>query len=198
MFFLVEKIIFLAVAGGAFLKQIKTRAGKVFPALVLAINFYYLGRGFYFSFATYQLWRQNKFSRFLLPPYNGFHYFLQYSFYHFFKNYLFSLLYFLILFVLMVVSNKLVHGRLFRKYEIWIAGLGLFLCPWPVNLFWLLAVAVLAVTFYLLCRLSCFASLCKKEGRLISLYYLWIPVAILSLLFSKWILLLPIIKDLVV
>ena len=190
----IEKIFFLIVLAIVFAKQLKTRAGKFFPALVLAVNLYFIMKGLVFSYLTYKLWSGNPISRFLIPPYKSLDYFSHYAFFHFFKSYWFSLVFFGTLFFLMKVANHFVKGRFFEENEPWIAGTGIFLVGWPANLVWFLSVIILGV-FGHLAKIIFFR---RSAKELFSLYYLWLPVAFIIILFSKFVVGLPIIKTLIV
>ena len=192
MFILIERLFFLAVVGLGFFKQIRTRAGKFFPALVLIINFYFIVKGLIFTYLTYRLWQKSPISHFLLPPYNNYSYFFNYSSFHFFKNYYFSLIFFAFVFILMFFLNKLSKGRFFEKNEVWIAGIGIFLTQWPINLVWFFSVIACGILLHLLYILRTR----KLKKVFVSLYYLWLPTAVIAIFLSKWIIMLPIIKEL--
>ncbi len=192
-FFIIEKILFIAVASFILFKQTKTKTGKIFPVFVLIINIYFISRGFFLSFLQYKAWQTSKFSKYLLPPFQKINYFLGYAFYHFFEPYLFNLAFTIIFFLFILTLNKYSKNRFFEKNEIWIATLGSLICLWPTNLFWL----ILSLTIGIIIHIINFIKNEKNGEKFVSLYYVWLPLSIFVIIFSSLILKLPIINELI-
>ena len=74
--------------------------------------------------------------------------------------------------------NRRFENRFFEKEEIQIIGLGIFLTGWPGFLFYLIFVLIVGVL------LTTTYSLLTK-GRA-PLYFLWLPLAILTILAKNW------------
>ncbi len=194
-FYLIEKLILIGTASFVLFKQTKTKTGKIFPVFVLAINLYYITRGFFLTVLQYKTWQQGAPSKFLLPPYQDISYFRGYSYYRFFKPYLFNLYYALILFFVLIILNKIFKERFFEKNEPWVAFLGALIVPWPVNLAWLVLVLLIAIFIHLY---NFMKKKINPKTNLVSLYYIWLTLAILMDIFYNLIVKLPILKSLVI
>jgi len=143
------------------------------------------------SFLTYLSWEKNSLSHLLLPPFTSINYFFSYIFFHFFRPTFFNLFLSLLFLALLKIFNKIFKGRLFFEEEIYFVSLGILISPFPTNLL-LIFCAFLSGVFISLTR-----RIFKRKSEFISLYYLWLPLAILMIIFKNFILTLPILKNLV-
>ena len=143
------------------------------------------------SFLTYLSWEKNSLSYLLLPPFTSINYFFSYTFFHFFRPALFNLFLSFLFLALLKIFNKIFKGRLFFEEEIYFVSLGILISPFPTNLL-LIFCAFLSGVFISLTR-----RIFKRKSEFISLYYLWLPLAILMIIFKNFILTLPILKNLV-
>jgi len=139
----------------------------------------------------YLLWKNQPVSKFLLPPYRSFDYFLSYSFFHFLKIPLYNFFSSVFLLALLKIFNKIFNKRLFFEEEIYFAGFAMLVVEFPINLFLLAVVIILGILISLIKKFL------KKESRYTSLYYLWLPLTIFSIIFKNLIINLPIIKNLI-
>lgn len=135
---------------------------------------------FYNSFQQYQSWSQNEVSKYLLPPHQSINYFIFYVLTRFFGPYLISLGAGLIFLLLAKILNKKYDERFFYPEEYYLGGISIFLTGHPGWLFYavFLLIAYLLIHFYSL-------FIIHNPERL-SLYYLWIPMAIFVIIISKW------------
>jgi len=139
----------------------------------------------------YLLWKNHPVSKFLLPPHQSFDYFFSYSFFHFLKVPLYNFFSSIFLLALLKIFNKIFNKRLFFEEEIFFAGFAMLVVEFPINLFLLAAVIILGILISLIKKIL------KKESQYTSLYYLWLPLTILSIIFKNLIISLPIIKNLI-
>ena len=139
----------------------------------------------------YLLWKNHPVSKFLLPPYQSFDYFFSYSFFHFLKVPLYNFFSSIFLLALLKIFNKIFNKRLFFEEEIFFAGFAMLVVEFPINLFLLAVVIILGILISLIKKIL------KKESQYTSLYYLWLPLTILSIIFKNLIISLPIIKNLI-
>ncbi len=144
---------------------------------------------FYQSYSQYQIWSQNEPSKYLLPPYQSIHYFVLYMFTRFFAPYLISLAAaFLFLFSAKKLNKK--YGEcFFEPEEPYFGALALFLTGWPGALFYFISLILIYLFLHLLSSVVSRWSLVKE--RRISLYYLWLSVAIFVIIIQRWLELLP-------
>ncbi len=156
----------------------KKKLFRLIFRLTVCATFAYLT---FISFKQYQLWQSNDLSKFLLPPYQNPFYFIRYSLMRIFGGNLISLaIAGLFVFVLSRI-NKKNNERFFDPEEPYLGGLAFFLCGNPG---WLFYFSALIVIYFLI---HCGALLFKKGGNArISLYYLWIPVAISVIITVNW------------
>ncbi len=131
---------------------------------------------FYFSYQQYQLWLVNPLTQLLIPPHQGISYFISYTAVTFFLPIVVNLL--LASAGLLIFSwlNRRAKGRIFESVEPYLIGLAILLSGvyW---MFFLAAVSGVAL-------IGSVINLLLKRGQF-SLYYFWLPAAVLVILISK-------------
>lgn len=144
----------------------------------------------YLSFQQYFFWKNNELGQFLLPPHQNFEYFIFYLRTRFFNPYLFSLAVGIVFLVVAKYFNKKYEERFFEPIEPYLLTTSIFLVGHPTWLVYLillliifLIVNILVANYHLL--------ITHKEMPRISLYYFWFPVAIFTILISRWLSVLP-------
>ncbi len=156
--------------------------GKRFIGLTFLISailiFGYLS---FLSWQQYWVWKNSEITRYFLPPYTGIFYFISYVKMHIWNNYLVSLLLSILILNIFSFINKRYSERFFYQEEIYLAALAAFLVGYPAIFFYF----SLAVFIYLLIHIFSFLSSRFSSQRL-SLYYLWMPLAIFVILIIKW------------
>ncbi len=170
--------------------------GKFVAFFVVAIE---LIRGILFSLTTYFLWKNDAVSQFLLPPYQKINYFLSYVGYRYIIPFLTSLLVAVIIFKLIKFLNNRRGNRFFYDDEYWFVFLGILVVGHPLWVIYIFSALIIGAVVNLI-RII-FA---KRSGGgggdskkiIFSLRYIWLPLAILILILNKWLIDLPIIKDL--
>jgi len=134
----------------------------------------------YYSYQQYIAWASVEPSKFLLPPYQSIDYFIKYIGARFFTPYLISLISALVFFYVAQILNKKYEERFFDSEELWLGALAIFLIGWPGAFFYFIGLII----FYFL--LSTFYFLLHGKNHRLSLYYLWLPLAIFVILINKW------------
>lgn len=152
-------------------------SGFLRPLFLLSIVFVF-GASIYIAISQYQIWQQNDLTKLLLPPYRGIDYFFSYAGTRFFSPWLISLLAAIVIPRVAERLNKKHGERFFREEEFGLMRLGLFLTGYPGFLFYLifvLSAGVLLSTLYSL----------LSRGRA-PLYWLWVPLAIATVVLATW------------
>lgn len=191
-----ERLVFLPLAISLLILSFLFKRGSKellrasFLIYLLAISLS-IGISLLQSFLTYLSWEKNSLSHLLLPPFTSINYFFSYIFFHFFRPTFFNLFLSLLFLALLKIFNKIFKGRLFFEEEIYFISLAVLISPFPTNLL-LIFCAFLSGIFISLTR-----RIFKRKGEFTSLYYLWLPLAILMIIFKNFILTLPILKNLV-
>ena len=144
------------------------------------------------AFLTYLSWEKNSISRLLLPPFTPISYFFSYAFFHFFRPALFNVFLSLFFLALLKFFNKIFKGRLFFEEEIYFAAFAILASPFPTNFL------LIILVFFGGIIISLIKKIWKRKTELTSLYFLWIPLAILMIIFKPFIVSFPILKDLVI
>lgn len=162
------------------------RGGFFGLALLIAAIVLVFGNAGYLSWQQYYIWENSNLGKLLLPPYQNFDYFVFYARYKFFNPYLLSLFIGFLFLWAAKYFNKKYGENFFEPIEPYLLAVSIFLIGHPG---WL---------FYLIILLSVFASinalitgyhlrlLKHKESPRISLFYLWLPAAISTILISRW------------
>jgi len=136
---------------------------------------------FYFSYLQYQTWLNNDFTKYFLPPYVSINYFIFYIFTRFFASYLISLGASVLFLFSAKILNKKYEERFFEPEEYYFGALSIFLSSHPGCFFYL----IFLIFAYLLIHLYS-SFIAHSSSFRISLYHLWIPVAIFVILISSW------------
>lgn len=140
----------------------------------------------------YYIWAHGDASRGLLPPYTSIDYFLGYCAYRFAWPVIAAILVGCVFILLAKILNKYFDQRFFEEDEPWHLIFGLIVVGHPYWIFYIFAVIISAVAFYL------FDLIFKKIkfGQVFSLYRFWIPMALVVMIFSEWIIKIPILQSL--
>ena len=152
----------------------------------------------YLSWQQYVSWKGGEFTKFFLPPYQDFGYFIFFVRTRLFNPYILSLFFGLLSFFLAKVLNKKYQERFFEPIEPYFMAISIFLVGHPNWIFYLI--------FLLIANLTGNSYLTHKFYRSdktnttdrtytpdksdapyrISFYYYWLPIAIFTILISKW------------
>ncbi len=132
----------------------------------------------YYTALQYFIWNNNEVARLLLPPYQGIGYFLFYSFTEFWANYLIAAAVGAIGYFLIRFYNKKHGNVLFYPEEPLLCFLAFLLVGHP---FWMLSSILLLLALLIGSLITNFIS--KTHNR-VSFYYLWLPIAALTLVLS--------------
>jgi len=146
--------------------------GFLLVSLILTFLFY----SFLLSFLQYFLWKNNNFSKFLLPPHTSFSYFLNYVFFNFFRDLIFRLLGFLLVFTFLYLIFFTFKRDPFyddEKYFILISSL---LFSFPYNFFFIF------ISFFILLLMATLSILFKKGKEYYSFRFFWLPLSLLILI----------------
>ena len=151
----------------------------------------------YQSYQQYQSWSQNEVSQYLLPPHQSINYFIFYAIARFFAPYLISLAVAILFLFSAKALNKKYQERFFKPEEPYFGALAIFLVSHPGWLFY----SALLIIIYLITHIVALArnyadsnaDRCGKEtlSYRISMYYLWLPMAIFVIIIQRWLELLP-------
>jgi len=178
------------VAG--FILQVKVRADAVkrrAARTLLCVSIAAVGAyAVYLTVAQYLLWRGDEgLGKFLLPPYQPLSYVVGYQFIRFDLFYAISLAVALLLLAAATYADRKAGHRFFRPGEPYLMALAIFLLgnpAWHYAWLWYLA-AMLLISLILLLSYHVigFGNLTnlldsRNQSRRISLYYLWLPVAL--------------------
>lgn len=134
----------------------------------------------YWSAVQHIVWQADPISRYLLPPYQSYEYFFSYIGKRFFAPWLISLLAAILIPRIAERFNKKYRERFFYNEEFGLMRLGIFFVGYPGFVFYIVSVllfGILLSTFYLL----------LSWGRA-SFYYLWMPLAIGTVLLVSFLL----------
>ena len=122
----------------------------------------------------------DDFSKHYLPPYQDISYFIQYSFFHFWSHFLAALIFSLIILFLAKYFNKKHGERYFWPEEIYFIAIAILIVGYPG---WLIYFLLILIAPFLI---STIQYLMSKKIERISYYHLWLSLAILAILISKW------------
>ena len=147
--------------------------------LVFILLFYYSRRQF---FAWYD---SGPPAQYLVPPFSGIGYFLFYVLARFWAAYFVSFSISLLFFYAAKALNEKYGERFFYPEEYCFLAISIFLTGHPA---WILDLFLVCVIYILV---SGFKTLILRQKERISFYFLWIPVAILVILLSRWPILQP-------
>ena len=178
----VPEIIGLVVLGFAMGAQIRLRsfwfshrkqifwttAAFIFASLLLITIYQYI------------VWRHDPVSKFLLPPYQGIYYFLQYAATRFFGPWLTAAAIGLVAWYVTRRMNARFDDRFFEDDEPCIFGFAVFLAGYPACLFFIVFMFIAGLLWSL-----GYAILGKGRA---SFYYLWFPTAMFAILYVHFLL----------
>ena len=140
---------------------------------------------FYLVYAQFIAWRDGgELLKRLVPPYQSVTYVFGYHFTRFALYYLISFAASVLFLSAVTFLNKKFNEKFFEKEEPYLGAIAIFLLGNPLWRFaWIYyLIALLAVAFVG----SLVVSHVLKKSERFSLYYLWLPVAILTLLLVKF------------
>ena len=151
--------------------------------LAMAVIF---GQALYQSLQQYLIWKSNDLGKLFLPPYQNWDYFVFYVRVRFFNPYFLSLGLGLLALVSTQYFNRKYNERFFEILEPYIFATAIFIVGHPLWLFYLSILLTISIF------ISCFLRfMSQKEDHRFSLYYFWLPIAILTILISRWLEILP-------
>lgn len=154
----------------------------IFIAAIISI----FGNAGYQSWQQYQLWKSDDLGKLFLPPYQDFNYFVFYARTRFFNPYLLSLFFGIGFLWAAKKLNKKYQERFFEPIEPYLLGTAIFLSGHPLWLFYLIILLIISLILSLVSgRWS------MVNGHRLSLYYFWLPVAIFTIIISRWLAVLP-------
>ena len=137
------------------------------------------------TYLQYEIWQDHPLMKNILPPFSGWSYFIQYSFFRFWVTYIIAFAASLIFLWAADYLNKKREGIFFEKEELYIGAIAIMTVGYPGIIFYVISlVFVFLFVLFLL-------SLLKGKNYRISLYYLWLPVSVCVImlsvhLFSNW------------
>jgi hypothetical protein len=143
-------------------------------------------------FGQYYIWSHGDNFKGLLPPHTPISYFIGYCAYRYAWPVIAAILVGLVFIVLAKILNKRFDQRFFEDDEPWHIIYGLVIVGHPYWIFYIFAVIGFAVVFYIYNLI--FKQI--KFGQVFSLYPIWIPVAFIVIIFSEWIIKIPLIQSL--
>ena len=143
-------------------------------------------------FGQYYIWSHGDASKGLLPPHTPISYFLGYGAYRFVWPVVSVVLVGLIFIFLAKLLNKKFNQRFFEDDEPWHIIFSLIIVGHPYWIFYIFTVIACAILIYL------FNLMFKKieYGQVFSLYQLWLPIVLVVIILSDWIIKIPIIQSL--
>ena len=134
------------------------------------------------SYWQYEAFLHSDFYKFLLPPYQGWGYFVTYIFTRFWRRWLVGLIMSLIFFFLADYFNKKKDGRLFYEEEPYFLAAMVSLTSYPGSLIFF------TLSFILMILQALWFKLMKKDG-FISFYKWWGLLALVSYVLGEYLLL---------
>ena len=169
----------------------RSKAGRAFLAkrskLIFAGSVFLMSLPLtYLSYRQYELWKNSGFGKFFLPPFQTWNYFFLYAGTRFFAPYAISLAVAVLFLAGTYFLNHKFGERFFEKEEIYLAAISLFLVGYPG----LLIYAALFLLLYL--SLHVFYSLKYPDLPRLSMYHLWVPLALFVIIVTKWLVTLPV------
>jgi hypothetical protein len=188
---LLVSIIFLAQLVLEKTRFVSQRVGFFGFLLFLIAVVAVFGFAKYQSWQQYLLWKDNGLSKLFLPPYQDWDYFVFYVRTRFFNVYLFSLAAGLVMMEAARWLNRKYENRFFEGLEPYLIGIGTFLVGYPLCFLYVPFVLASGAVVS-----SLFSLTAMPSGWRLSLRYLWLPMALLTIIVGKWLMLLPWWQDL--
>jgi hypothetical protein len=185
-------LVYIAITAGLIFSLHKKQTKRFIKPVVIFVLASIILKIALLFFGQYYIWSHADASQGLLPPHTPISYFIGYCAYHFVWPVLAAILVGLAFIVLANILNKRFDQRFFEDDEPWHIIYGLVIVGHPYWIFYIFAVIGCAVAIYL------FNLIFKriKFGQVFSLYSLWIPLAFVVIVFSDWIIKIPIIQSL--
>ena len=143
--------------------------------LILLFQIFYSG---YQIKNQYLIWQKEEATKFLIPPYQPINYFLFYSFGRIIFPFLISAVIALVFLFLSQHFNRRFEERFFYPEEPYLASTAILIVGHPLLIIYLASILITALLGTLITHHS---SLSTR----FSLYYLWIPLAIFSIIIGK-------------
>jgi hypothetical protein len=162
--------------------EVVVMAKKFFWSLVLLS----LAKVVWLYSIQYVVWHSNPGSRYLLPPYQSIWYFMSYGWQRFAKPEYVSLLTALFFWGLFLALQNLSRGRIFYQEEIYSAGIGLLLNPWPQNSLLIPLVLVAGILLGILRQIFGPKTLFLNQPTFISTRLFWPLGGIILIFIGKW------------
>ena len=146
------------------------------------ITYIFLGiiifQSIFSTILNWWLWSQQGITQRLLPPHSPIAYVLKYSWQHYWFESIITIFTAIIVFFGIYFLNKKFENHLFYDEEKYLAALGILAIGWPNCLIFLSLVLFLGIISHLGFLLF------NKKGNRLALIYLWLPCALLILLFG--------------
>jgi hypothetical protein len=121
-----------------FSKISEEKKNKIYLILFYLTIFFFILWSLFLSLAQYLIWKNNQFSKYLLPPYQKIDYYLSYAYFHFWRDFIYRLIGVLIIMLLMNFLNFVFRRDIFYDDEkILVPYLSLFF-RFPYNALFLL------------------------------------------------------------
>jgi hypothetical protein len=121
-----------------FSKISEEKKNKIYLILFYLTIFFFIFWSLFLSLAQYLIWKNNQFSKYLLPPYQKIDYYLSYAYFHFWRDFIYRLIGVLIIMLLMNFLNFVFRRDIFYDDEkILVPYLSLFF-RFPYNALFLL------------------------------------------------------------
>lgn len=152
--------------------------------LVTAMSLLLMG----LSYWQYRIWLGHPLSKFFLPPYQGWDYFFTYIGSRIFAPYAISFASAVIFFISLGLLNRKFGERFFEREEIVFIAISIFLVGHPGWIFYL----GLAILVYL--ALQIFHAIKNSGLPRVSMYYLWVPLALFVIIVMQWLISLDVFK----
>jgi len=156
------------------------RLRLVFIAAVFLVSAYFV----YLVAAQYSMWsRDGSLGKYLVPPYKGIGYVVQYCFIRFGVYYAISLASALVFLFSAQKLNAKFGKRFFEPEEPYLGALAVFLLgnpAWRWAWIWYIGAMLVIATL-----VTSYHFLITKENRRFSLYRLWLPAALLVIIINE-------------
>jgi hypothetical protein len=173
-------LIYIILTAGLILCFLKNKIKKLIKPVVIFVLILEFSKMFLGIFNTFYLWRNSPISKFLLPPHKEIGYFLSYSGFRFALPFLISLLLALLIFKFVVFLNKDRERKFFYNDEPWHIFLTILILGYPLWIIYLFSVIFLGIVIFV------FKNIFNSKEKIFSLYYLWLPLCLIFIFLSKW------------
>lgn len=133
----------------------------------------------YKVFGQYQTWANNELGQFLLPPHQD-SYFLFFVFIKLLSPFLIAVAVAFLLIPILGVINKRFEGKFFEVAEPYLAATTIILLGYPALLFYFLLIILAYLAWHV------FSYIKSHEQARLSLYHMWVPIGLITLMVSKY------------